>query len=125
MGRKKKKLLERGRRRERKKGRLGRMGRWVGLIETGRLSVLFVLEVVKGKRWRVGGVWDGITWQQEERAPRQMKRKASRERGTRTEEWSGGQWRREKGLLLRPGCSLSGDGGGGWTGDGTARSDRI
>lgn len=29
------------------KGRLGHMGRWVGLIETGRLSVLFVLEVVK------------------------------------------------------------------------------
>lgn len=71
----------------------------------------------------VGGE-DGITWQQEERVPRQMKRKASRERGTRTEEWSGGQWRREKGLLLRPDCSLSGDGGGDG-GDGTARSDRI
>lgn len=46
MGRKKKKLLEREKEGA-QKGRLGHMGRWVGLIETGRLSVLFVLEVVK------------------------------------------------------------------------------
>lgn len=75
----------------------------------------------------MGGGGGGVVWWREERVPPQMKEKSesgARGRGRRSgREASGGG---EKGLLLRPGCSLSGDGvgmGGWWSGE--ARTDRI
>lgn len=68
------------------------MGRWVGLIETDFFFFPLCFVCLRGGRVKGETVLYGS---RRSAFLTNEKRKASWEQGTRTEEWSGGQWRRE------------------------------
>lgn len=68
------------------------MGRWVGLIETDFFFSPLCFVCLRGGRVKGETVLYGS---RRSAFLTNEKRKASWEQGTRTEEWSGGQWRRE------------------------------